>query len=592
LRYYEGLEPDAIARKLAVPGSTVRNRLSRALGQLRERLDREYDGGRGAWSVLLVPTLSIDKLAAGVGWTMNAKLSGAAVAAVVATLLWTAWRVRDERSQPALAAQAAVQPSLDALPQSKVESAPQKIEPANAERDATPTRPVEHVLVTGALLGAEGKSIDNESLQFEDSAGVLHAASVTSTKRYSIFGLKPGPHTITMWARGFRPVAQSFTIPDGNERVTHDIQLVPALVLPTKFERLDGTPIEIKFGTWQEGLGVVATRERVQRLFGVYGRTAFRFGCGLWYEQPSIKRDESIPRGYSGALEIVDDPPLYASCVLRDTVVQSVLVRGDEHDLVFKLDEDAMKALLGAVKMRVVEAETGAAIANASVTLEASNGGGGASGRADADGLAIVSGAAPGVWRMEITAKGHVDALRCVRVEPGKTNDVGTIELARPSSIHVRTLDAGGKPVSVHIGISTSRAGARPEEIDSRWSLQSDEDGRLAHDFDPRNTLILVTDEKWAREVRAASAAEIEIRLERGVQVTFRALDSGHGGARAVLIDPSGLPLDVLYVADTAQHLRLRSGHYELRIYHDEDLVRTQPFDVGAEALAVEYAAQ
>src|SRR5882672_4489759 len=65
LRYYEGLEPDAIARRLALPGSTVRNRLARALGQLRERLDREYDGGRGAWSVLLAPMLSIDKLAVG-----------------------------------------------------------------------------------------------------------------------------------------------------------------------------------------------------------------------------------------------------------------------------------------------------------------------------------------------------------------------------------------------------------------------------------------------------------------------------------------------------------------------------------------------
>ncbi len=68
LRYFEGVTSAEIARRQGVPESTVRNRLARALEQLRARLDRER-GGRDAWmgafvaafgSGALVPTAPPD----------------------------------------------------------------------------------------------------------------------------------------------------------------------------------------------------------------------------------------------------------------------------------------------------------------------------------------------------------------------------------------------------------------------------------------------------------------------------------------------------------------------------------------------------
>ena len=55
LRYFEGLLPHQIARKLGVPSTTVRNQLRRALQLLRERLDAEHGGQRRAWLLPLVP---------------------------------------------------------------------------------------------------------------------------------------------------------------------------------------------------------------------------------------------------------------------------------------------------------------------------------------------------------------------------------------------------------------------------------------------------------------------------------------------------------------------------------------------------------
>ncbi len=56
LRYFEGLDASAIAQRERVPVATVRSRLQRALGKLRERLDRAHDGRR-TWSIVLAKSI-------------------------------------------------------------------------------------------------------------------------------------------------------------------------------------------------------------------------------------------------------------------------------------------------------------------------------------------------------------------------------------------------------------------------------------------------------------------------------------------------------------------------------------------------------
>ncbi|HGY90854.1 MAG TPA: sigma-70 family RNA polymerase sigma factor [Planctomycetes bacterium] len=54
LRYFEGLSPRDIAARLGEKPARIRNRLSRALAQLREELDRRESGHR-SWPVALIP---------------------------------------------------------------------------------------------------------------------------------------------------------------------------------------------------------------------------------------------------------------------------------------------------------------------------------------------------------------------------------------------------------------------------------------------------------------------------------------------------------------------------------------------------------
>ncbi|MCI0588382.1 MAG: sigma-70 family RNA polymerase sigma factor [Planctomycetes bacterium] len=55
LRFFEGLPPRTIARRLEVPVETVKTRLQRGLERLRQGLDRTYGGDRKAWLLALAP---------------------------------------------------------------------------------------------------------------------------------------------------------------------------------------------------------------------------------------------------------------------------------------------------------------------------------------------------------------------------------------------------------------------------------------------------------------------------------------------------------------------------------------------------------
>ena len=55
LKFYEELNATQIAARQGVTPSTVRNRLSRALEQIRERLDQRHRGNRSAWTTVIVP---------------------------------------------------------------------------------------------------------------------------------------------------------------------------------------------------------------------------------------------------------------------------------------------------------------------------------------------------------------------------------------------------------------------------------------------------------------------------------------------------------------------------------------------------------
>lgn len=97
LRFHRDLPAARIAELQGVPAATVRSRLKRALEDLRGDLDRQHDGGRGAWIAGLLPFARgadgveraanpLALFAAGAATKLTLAFLGAAI---LAAILWT-----------------------------------------------------------------------------------------------------------------------------------------------------------------------------------------------------------------------------------------------------------------------------------------------------------------------------------------------------------------------------------------------------------------------------------------------------------------------------------------------------------------------
>ncbi|MHC4340407.1 MAG: RNA polymerase sigma factor [Planctomycetota bacterium] len=104
-RFFEQMEPAAIARRMEVPRKTVYTRIQRALEQLRTRFDGEA-GGRRAWALALLPlafdhkSISVGAAAAAAGGAAMTKTSVAVTAGLVAASFFAGWSLRPERAPP------------------------------------------------------------------------------------------------------------------------------------------------------------------------------------------------------------------------------------------------------------------------------------------------------------------------------------------------------------------------------------------------------------------------------------------------------------------------------------------------------------
>lgn len=176
MRFYEGAPPREIARRLDVPVATVNSRIARGLARLRERYDGSPrpDGGRFAALVpLLAPAPThvaptLPALSFG-GLVLNAKLVlSAAIAVVVAAVLWGIAATRDAETGPEIAPAFAAEPVREAASEIALDEAPRgpgvgratsTAPDVDAKSSAKATPIEEQRTVAGTLLDADGLAL-------------------------------------------------------------------------------------------------------------------------------------------------------------------------------------------------------------------------------------------------------------------------------------------------------------------------------------------------------------------------------------------------------------------------------------------------
>lgn len=150
LRYFEGLEPSAIARRLDVPAGTVRSRLKRGLDTLRTELDAECGGDRRAWVAVLLPwarsprTTSTTVGATAVGALAMSAKTKASVGLILLLLVggivaWAVWGDRDAPNADTVIADHDVpEPVLRGRTEEPIAPPPPPADDSDASAEPTP----------------------------------------------------------------------------------------------------------------------------------------------------------------------------------------------------------------------------------------------------------------------------------------------------------------------------------------------------------------------------------------------------------------------------------------------------------------------
>ncbi len=193
-RYLQGLTSRQIAEMDGVPESTVRTRLQRALERLRRELDERTQGGRAAWSALLMPLARRDEVlasttaSAGIGVGVLFAMGIALVLAVLAGTFATQYLSAPETAESDAVASAAVE--LPPTPRAVDASDPSA--PSDSDARAAASEVAASSASETAASAASADVFATLSARFVTAAGrPIPGATLTSLDRSGTGECKP-----------------------------------------------------------------------------------------------------------------------------------------------------------------------------------------------------------------------------------------------------------------------------------------------------------------------------------------------------------------------------------------------------------------
>jgi RNA polymerase sigma-70 factor (ECF subfamily) len=494
LRYWEGVSPAAIARRVGVPAATVRSWLQRGLRMLRERLDREY-GGRPAWLAALAPFATPATIGALLMTKAKYTVTFASLL-LVGLLGWTWWRAAPAMDPPPATHSGAAGPIV------AVASAP----------GAVASRPPDEVATRAAAAAADAPGQLTLTGQVR-RRGVPYADAAVSLR----------------WFAGYEAdgavLAQHAVACDRDGRFTwrgprRDAVATVVAVTPDQPLRTSCTPVAVEPDDASAELDVEVTPLDCV----LHGRVHDRGGAPIAGARLAVNlwRETETTTGPDGAYEMrvpTEAWPLLVSAPgRRNRLLEGYVPTGaTRHALDIELEPGEQRV------GRVVDAH-GAAVAGATVR---------ASGlprpiETDADGRFTLDGLAPGSRHRVTAAKAGFQRAETMT---GSSRDPLELVLQPGVAVVVRVVTPAGAPV----GGAVVRVGADTMQPPARKGV-SGPDGRLRLD-DLGTRAVRVVVEKagspatWVQVEPASTNGEVPIVLRPGF------------GLRGTVFDGNGAPL-------------------------------------------------
>lgn len=505
--------------------------------------------------------------------------------------------------------QAVDRPAESVVPQRAIAATPAADAPAatsSAKSKRTQT------LVYGSLLdsvtGEPIRGAWSAGVSLSDSTGRRRHSDAKDEGAYALHALPFGTYWMTAGAHGYRGVEAQLDLGPDAPVVQRDFTLTKAAVIKVKVVDAQGKPMAGEGAARPLGSVLpVATREPPgDRFFEVTGSLNNSFGIGsFWNYGPPV---EGLGPGYLGVVVLRGELPAYVSLVHYHVVLETRRVEPGTDEVVFVLSEDALRASLATIRLRVVDAETDAGIAGVHAMLSGGPGMRPTPG-SDAKGTLAIEGCEPGKYDLRVIAKGYESLRIPVIAEPGQITDLGDVMLAKELRVEGRIVDGEGRGVATAFSLGVLDPATRKIDMDRTMGHASDATGAFTLTGLGRRQYVLRTDNLdalndkdrddvvWVSgnvfvDTRAGPITGLEIALHPATLVVLRVGGEPADGLRFRVEDADrNVVVASRFYGPGPRPLRLPAGAYRVALLDAAGVVLAEKsVTVGAQTTEVELA--
>jgi len=596
LHYFEELDSAEIARRLGAPDSTIRNRLRRALVELRERLERQHGTDWRNMCLFVLPSTGT-KVAAGTGAIAAASglwIGGGAVVVLALALLLT-WELRPaERLESTDGAALVALAAVESKPESP--AAPEQLAPASERAPESLVVAPKPFLLFGQVLDAQQKPLEAASVSLTDDRNQSKSSQNSPGGWYSFTALEPGLYDARIEAEGGAPLVTRLDLRTAAGDTRRDFTLGAVTYVQVRLLRSDGTrwpaaDLQRRFEK-EFQLCVVATAEAPGKTLGprTWGDYS-NYGVGR-YRSPAGRSSTHMDAGSSGVLEVFSPLPVFASLCQAQRVLESKVVDASTHSLDFLLDENFVHGLAASAVGIVIDERSGSPAAGIEVTLNPSWRSGDSS-KSDEQGRVVLQDLFTGTLDLSIGgAFGGIGGIsRQIEITPGTQHDLGSLPWLPARRLRAHVVDAAGNPASARIQLALDDRGLDASWRAPRMSGDSDTAGNFEWQSGPGfATTIIATRKSPSIEAGAVTLARgaegpaeihmlparivgIRASVGRGIQVRIRVTDS------------QGTPWAE---AGNGQSLTLPDGEYSFSVWESGVKLHESSARVDADTRTIE----
>ncbi|HEX9792956.1 MAG TPA: hypothetical protein VGC54_03150 [Planctomycetota bacterium] len=476
-------------------------------------------------------------------------------------------------------------------------TAPVSVEAESGARRELPARqpppiagdPVGQTLV-GTVRDPDGAALNGGVLRFEGPAGKHTMVVFQAESGFAVSGFAPGRWRVQGTLQGYRKFDDEFEFPAGAALHRADFVFEPARLIKVRFLTAGGAPLapalrEAGF-SWEISVSAIATLEHPGPLLAPIATSQLeRNAQSRWH------RDSFGIEAHDGILEVDARGAVFVSALLRNAVLQSLPAPTGTDFLEFRIPLESIRAALGQLRLRVVDAETGEPIPGALASLSDSQSSVGGS-PCDAEGRIRFRAVRPGLLELELSAPAHERRRVFLTFAPGEDKDLGEVRLAAAMEVHGRVVDALGAGVEgATVAIGDVEDWQPGENYDLRSSVRSGADGSFRFPGLGRRRYLFWLLADSARvprlvDTRGGDPGEIVLRQVQGTNTELVASWADSGDRIVSIRTADGLPVQSAPLGSgRTWRLALAPGSYAVRTGTPDGGFAEWPLEVGSAAI-------